>query len=148
MLPNPPSMMNNKPSFMEKILVGWLPAFLCAAVIFYLSSRPSSTLPKAWFPHMDKFVHAGEYGLLAVLLFRAMTWPQYTGFRKERLLRLSLWIMAIASLYALSDEIHQIFVPGRSAGFGDWVADVTGALLAIAILLRLAWPPQKAIQTS
>jgi VanZ family protein len=92
---------------------------------------------------MDKFAHAAEYGLLAVLLFRAMTWPQYKGFRQDRLLRISLWIIAISSIYALSDELHQIFVPGRSAGFGDWVADVIGALMAISVCLFLAWPVKK-----
>lgn len=146
-LPNPALMNNIKPSFPEKIVIAWLPAFLCAAVIFYLSSRPSSALPSPWFPHMDKFVHAGEYGLFAILLFRAMTWPRYAGFRKGRLLHISLWVIAISSLYALSDEIHQIYVPGRSSGFGDLAADVIGSLMAISVCLYLAWPLKKDLQT-
>ena len=39
----------------------------------------------------------------------------------------------IASLYGLFDEIHQMFVPGRSAEFLDWLADFSGSLLAVLI---------------
>ena len=43
------------------------------------------------------------------------------------------------SLYAASDEIHQIFVEGRSCEFGDWVIDSSGAILgAIGFLILFA----------
>jgi VanZ family protein len=42
----------------------------------------------------------------------------------------------IASLYGASDELHQYFVPGRSAEVADWVADTLGALVAV---LFAAW---------
>lgn len=38
-----------------------------------------------------------------------------------------------ASLYAVTDEIHQIIVPGRACQLRDWVIDTAGAILGIAI---------------
>ena len=54
-----------------------------------------------------------EYGVLAALLLRA------TGKAPLSLL--------IAGLYGVSDEVHQHFVPGRSASAWDALADVLGA---------------------
>lgn len=43
-----------------------------------------------------------------------------------------IWLPIIASaLYGVSDEVHQIFVPGRTASIDDWIADVVGAILTI-----------------
>ena len=39
----------------------------------------------------------------------------------------------IASIYGMFDEIHQMFVPGRSAEFLDWLADFGGSLVAVLI---------------
>lgn len=54
-----------------------------------------------------------EYGVLAALLLRAT--------RKAPL------SLLIAGLYGVSDEVHQYFVPGRSASAYDALADVLGA---------------------
>ncbi|MCB9247515.1 MAG: VanZ family protein [Ignavibacteriales bacterium] len=40
----------------------------------------------------------------------------------------------ICTAYGLIDEIHQIFVPNRSAEFLDWVADLSGAILGVLIV--------------
>jgi VanZ family protein len=42
--------------------------------------------------------------------------------------------VAIVSLYGVSDEVHQAFVPGRNADVFDWVADTTGALVAAGVI--------------
>ena len=59
-------------------------------------------------------------------------------------------IAAIAtSLYALSDEIHQIFVEGRSCQLSDWILDSCGgvfgtiAFLVLFILLTYAIKKKK-----
>jgi len=132
--------MRTKPGIPEKLIFGWLPAFLCAAVIFYISSRSASVLPSPWFPHMDKLVHAGEFGLLAFLVFRAMLWPQFKGFQRHQLVNAIISVMILASIYAAIDEIHQMYVPGRAAGFGDLLADISGAALAMLLCLYLCLP--------
>jgi len=77
--------------------------------------------------NVDKVLHAGAYGLLGILFYRAYRsrWPSASG-----------WTMANASLlsaafYGLTDEIHQYFVPGRSADPWDWLADTVGAMLGV-----------------
>lgn len=70
----------------------------------------------------DKIAHFAVYGLLATLICRAGK-----GWRA------AAWAVVLASAYGLSDEFHQSFVPGRSPEVMDWVADTTGALLAVVL---------------
>lgn len=55
-------------------------------------------------------------------------------FRKEMFLP---WL--IAALYAASDEIHQLFVPGRSGQLSDVILDSAGALAGVAAFTVLWW---------
>ncbi|NJN14405.1 MAG: VanZ family protein [Planctomycetes bacterium] len=48
----------------------------------------------------------------------------------------SRWGAAIAALYGVSDELHQLYVPGRFASVTDVLLDVAGALLALFWSLR------------
>lgn len=41
------------------------------------------------------------------------------------------WLIAVGLLYALSDEWHQMYVPGRSPDLADWLADAVGLLTGI-----------------
>ncbi len=67
-----------------------------------------------WFRHSDKLFHFIEYTALAMSGFFA--------FRAVRGFRFRLLLFGVA--YALFDEMHQSFVPGRVADFGDIIADV------------------------
>lgn len=109
-------------------LVPWLPAALYAAVIFWLSSQshPLPFLPPAVFG-FDKLLHAGEYAVLAVLLFRAL---RASGLPPRHALLLAF---ALASLYGASDEWHQSYVPDRSSDPWDWAADSAGAAAGAAV---------------
>jgi VanZ family protein len=84
-----------------------------AALIFYLSHQPSVPVPPL-FPHQDKAFHFVAYGMLGFFLSGA------SGGRKF------FWMAALASLYGVSDEIHQMYVPGRDASVVDWLADTAG----------------------
>ena len=55
-------------------------------------------------------------------------------FRKEMFLP---WL--IAALYAASDEIHQLFVPGRSGQLSDVILDSAGALAGVAAFTVHCW---------
>jgi VanZ family protein len=51
---------------------------------------------------------------------------------------LTLMLVAgIASLYGATDEVHQLFVPGRNCNAWDWAADTVGAALGAAVYLRV-----------
>ncbi|MDZ7340787.1 MAG: VanZ family protein [candidate division KSB1 bacterium] len=107
-----------------------LPAIAWAAAIFIQSSMADISVPELGFDWQDKVYHAIEYGILGFLLYRALF------FQKIQLLKThaSGFTWLLGSLYAISDEIHQYFVPGRSADVGDALADVAGITLILLLL--------------
>jgi VanZ family protein len=110
----------------------WLLVALWAAVIFGLSSLPGSRIPAVRFAHFDKVVHFALYATLGVLLGRALglRWP-----RSFWAVLATGWLLAVA--YGASDEIHQLFVAGRSADPADLAADAVGALVGVLASLVL-----------
>lgn len=112
---------------MKKILdivPRWFPAFLMMAIIFAFSSRAKDELPnfQDWEYFVKKSSHFLVYGLLALSYIRAL--PKRNYFLA--------WILAI--LYALSDEFHQSFVPGRTSSLVDvFVFDNLGAIVALVL---------------
>lgn len=102
----------------------WAPVAAYMLGIFVLSSLPSARIPGAI---SDKLVHAVFYGGLAVVTLRATA-----GGRAAGLGLVSMGVAwLIATLYGVSDEWHQSFVPGRSADADDVVADAVGAAIAV-----------------
>ena len=115
-----------------KPLARVLPALAWAGLLYWLSAQ--STLPSAvfLFDGIDKLFHAGAYGVLALLVWLAL--PR--GNERTRRVVLAL---ALASAYGVSDEVHQHWVPGRTTDVFDWMADTSGAALAVGgleLLLR------------
>ncbi|HAJ57384.1 MAG TPA: teicoplanin resistance protein VanZ [Candidatus Omnitrophica bacterium] len=103
------------------IFVSWLLVFVYGVVIFYFSCLPSKCVPQL-FPFSDKVYHYIEYFPFGVLLVRAF-WVTFKRLDRRALL---LFLFVIV-LYALSDEIHQLFVSGRFFSYGDILVDVLGA---------------------
>lgn len=102
----------------------WLPALFMMIVIFLMSSRSSSELPN--FHSADAIVKKGGhmvgYALLSLLYWRAL------NLKQEK--RWMAWLLTI--LYALTDEFHQSFVPGRHPSIWDMIIfDNLGALLSL-----------------
>ena len=105
----------------------WAPVVLWAAVIFALSSIPSlGTDLGVWDTILRKGAHMTEYAILALLLFRALG------------SELHAFLFGLA--YAVSDEIHQLFVGGRHGSPVDVAIDAAGLLLGL-LALRLRSPP-------
>jgi VanZ family protein len=80
-----------------------------------------------------KCAHAGEYAVLALLLWRAVRKPAPPGGSPWRWSQAGL-VLVLAALYAASDEIHQAFVPSREASVSDVLLDTTGAALGLLSL--------------
>ena len=78
-----------------------------------------------------KCAHAGEFGVLMWLWFRAL-YPQPFTLDKAR-----RFAVSISLLYAASDEFHQSFVPERSGQASDVLFDAAG-ILVVAYLVGLA----------
>jgi len=72
----------------------------------------------SWVPVSDKVVHGCLYGVLGMTL--AWGWYRAPGSLPHAVL------IVIGAVYGLTDEWHQLFVPGRVADAGDWFADVVG----------------------
>lgn len=117
---------------LRTFVIYWLPLIAYCLFIFIQSSYPPpEKLPSI--TYLDKVLHFFGYGVLGILFLRA-----YKTFscshRKQRLMLLSL---ASATLYGISDEVHQHFVPYRHADIFDVVADFIGA--ACGIYLYQMW---------
>jgi VanZ family protein len=93
---------------------------LIAGLIFFASSRETVAAPPV--VNIDKAGHFLVYGLLATLLCRLGTGWRAAG-----------WALLAASAYGVSDELHQLFVPGRSCSLADWIADTVGAAVAVGL---------------
>jgi len=109
----------------------WLPLTAYCVFIYIQSSYPSpEALPS--FEFSDKLMHFGAYAVMGVLFYRAY---QTLPFRTNIQL-IVLFSMISASLYGVSDEIHQSFVPYRDGSFGDVIADVLGAVCGVYVYHR------------
>lgn len=121
---------------MKKLGLRWLPALGMMAAIFILSSTPGAALDSVglgpWQPR--KTLHMLGYALLAASFLFALGWPSVSR---------PGWAWALSALYAVSDEFHQLFVPGRGSSPLDVVIDSLGALLGLWLCLNLARMMQK-----
>jgi len=102
----------------------WVPVVIYMAAIFYASSLPEITLP----PGGDKPWHFIGYTGLGVVLARAFA----GGFFRRVAASSAALSVAVGIAYAASDEIHQMFVPGRSAELADLFADAAGIIIGTA----------------
>jgi VanZ family protein len=96
------------------------------AAIFYVSSLSSPPTPPG-VAISDKVAHAFEYFVFGVLAFRAVA----GGLRAQVTAPRAIATLVIAIGYAVTDEVHQRFVPERNAAVSDVVADAAGASLAL-----------------
>jgi len=107
----------------------WLPPLLLMGVIFFLSDQPSIDSGLGVVDLVGrKLIHFAEYALLCFLWWRALVTVTSSG-------RAALWAFALASGYAITDEVHQTFVDGRHGSPLDWAIDSAGAA-AVALRVR------------
>jgi len=103
----------------------WAPVVLWAAVIFSFSSVPDlGTGLGTWDLVLRKIAHAGEFAVLGALLLRALG---------DELPALGLGVA-----YAVSDELHQHFVEGRTGAPLDVLIDSVGVAIGVFVWRRVA----------
>jgi VanZ family protein len=112
--------MTEKPNIKMAVLY-WLISVCYMGTIFYLSSRSRFELPD-FLMNFDKIVHTCVYVPLAFLFFLSL---KKSGIKKYAFLLAFLF----ATVYGITDEIHQLYVSGREASIGDTAADLIGAFL-------------------
>jgi len=102
----------------------WLPALVMGIAITSVSSIPRFTAPVPLFPGCDKLAHFIEYLILGAAL------RYWSGDGRKRFL-------AGGIVFAVLDEFHQAFVPGRHASIWDVVADTLGLVVGFVWLRHL-----------
>jgi len=105
-----------------------------SVLIIWLSSQGDLRLPEVGFSLNDKVLHFFEYFIFTTLWCVALQFSFPSALRPDRIWR----VIFGATLFALSDEIHQAFVPGRQADVLDLVADFCGIYVGVRVFLRLA----------
>jgi VanZ family protein len=108
------------------VLLAWM------ALIVYWSNQPSLPIDQpsvadAFHNTQHRVAHVLVYGLMGLLAW-------WTCEGKPR-----AWLLAIAitSVFGITDEFHQSFIPGRRAAVDDWLLDTASAAGAIWLLSRL-----------
>lgn len=108
----------------------WLPLIGYMVVIFLLSAqRPRKVIPLP----SPYFLHIVEYFILALLMFRVIN----GGFHKKIAVKTTALVACFSLLYAISDEFHQSFVPGRNADPWDVLADFAGIVVGLMVIFAL-----------
>lgn len=105
----------------------WAPVAGYMALIFVLSGMASPPIPART---SDKTLHLVGYGGLGVVALRATAGGALSGVTGGS--AAAAW--AIATLYGLTDEYHQSYVPERTADPADALADGVGAASTIGLV--------------
>jgi VanZ family protein len=125
-----------------RLLYLWGPVLAHMALIFAASSRSETSAVPSAIP--DKVMHFAVYALLGALTLRAVAGGRRAGVTWSGL----LVSIVVATLYGITDEWHQSFVPGRTPEAMDVVADLAGAssgALAGIFAARISAPKREAV---
>lgn len=110
---------------LTKFLKLWFPVVVWTVFIFYLSGIPDLKTGLEFDFVLRKIFHVVEYLILVSLLYRA-----FAGSSNNiNTSRLFIYPAALSFLYAISDELHQSFVPGRNCSIRDVLIDSAGILI-------------------
>ena len=100
---------------------------LIVGIIILISIlMPGRDIPSVEIPHIDKIVHCGMFGCLT-LCFYGEHYYKYRKYPKEWL------VIGVIAGYCALTEVLQKLASGRSCDPIDWLADVTGILLAVVV---------------
>ena len=122
----------------KKNIISWIAVLLCMAVIFILSAQTADESQRL----SDRFIiifglelssdfvrtcaHFLEYAGLSVLVYNAL----YRSFCCTK----PVLSVAVSAIYAVTDEIHQLFVEGRAFQISDILIDSAGAVSGVTVL--------------
>lgn len=118
-------------SFLErnKVMLVYLPLIFYWIILFILTSLPTSSVPSVGVN--DKVEHFLAFFVLSFLVYLTALFQKKKIFLKKYAI---LFTFIIVSIYGIFDELHQLFIPGRSCELNDLLADIAGAIIGILIL--------------
>ncbi|MFZ4776757.1 MAG: VanZ family protein [Terrimicrobiaceae bacterium] len=108
----------------------WLAFFVWTGILMFASSQPGIPCPETPVIGIDKVMHFFFFASGAIALGAALRATFHMHWATVFLL-----VIVVLSLLGLADEVHQLFVVGRSGGDPfDWLADLTGTCGGLAVL--------------
>lgn len=138
--------------------LSWLAVALWMALIFFLSHQPGTAsgdlsrgvtaiiidLIQAIAPQLNletsgfhffirKNAHFFAYFMLGLLVMNALRTHRLLGWRRV------MATILVCLMYAVSDETHQLFIPGRSGEVRDVMIDTAGSCAAVALYTLVSW---------
>ena len=134
----------------KRLVIGWIALLFWIGLIFYMSNQPGDVSSKQSGLVLKLFQVIGidlnkELGELATFIvrkaahfteyfilycFAILVCKNYIDIKRAR-----IYSLFIVLGYAITDEFHQYFIPGRSMAFKDVLIDSSGALLAMIITI-------------
>ena len=147
-------MQQEKKNNLTAIIISWALVFICMAIIFWLSSKTAdesaaqSSVIVKWIIN-----HFGKNSVTDFIVRKLAHFSEYVGLcflASNAIYQLSkrfipLYSCALTSFYAISDEFHQLFIPGRAGQIRDVCIDSTGALIMILIIYFILKRKEKKI---
>lgn len=94
-----------------------------------LSESKQTQISDHWTWLVRKSAHAAEYAILAILIYVTCV---ISNLKWAHQIRICI-ALAGSIVYAATDELHQLFVQGRSGQFKDVLIDAAGALIGVFI---------------
>lgn len=127
----------------NKTLFIYFPLFIYWLILFAATTLPGNKVPDLGVS--DKIEHSTAYMVLSVLL--CLT---YTFQNKIKIFWKRPFLMTILTVtfYGILDELHQLFIPGRSCDIKDLMADVAGASVGLLFVYLLKITSEKATNTA
>lgn len=125
-------------------LITWM------VIIFLFSAEPNSAEVTRGYFHafnfaVRKLAHFSEYAILAILAIASLgshVPSSQPAISQDRRFAFNAAV-ALSVFYSMTDEIHQAFVPGRSAAISDVLVDSAGVVCG-AILVKYLWRRKQA----
>lgn len=116
------------------IIYYWLPPFTWMGVVFFMSSQKSVSITANATTEFVTFktLHMIEYAFLFFLLYRAF---QSLKFVSKNVY--GICAFSIATIYSLTDELHQLYIPSRQGRLRDILFDIAGMIVMYAIIKKI-----------
>ncbi|WP_446898216.1 VanZ family protein [Clostridium sp. LBM24168] len=141
--------------------IRWLLVILWIIIIFIFSNQPGNVSDEKskfvvglfnaigvnlnnLFGNMANFAirkisHFMEYLILYILLLNAL-------YEKSKVKRALLISIIIVFLYACLDEVHQLFIPGRSSRIRDIIIDTAGGFAGLLTSFYYLYKKRRIVQ--
>ncbi len=127
----------------KKYLI-YLPLIIYWLLLFVLTSIPGKSIPQN-LTFNDKLEHISAFMVLGLLLSLTLKVQNKYQYLKSGFYRATF---VIGVCYGILDELHQLFIEGRSCDILDATADMLGITIGISIVALVIFIDKRNEQTS